>query len=197
MSGKPPTPNRRGKKRQTDEFPVDCNQPVKLQKRCKKCLKLIKGHPLPTGDACQQSSEMSSGEIEDGNKPVKLQKMCKKCLNPIKGHPLPTGDACTQSSDQTLEDREERELESSRTRQRKYRTRQSKAEKEDERCKNKLRMAAARLKLKKKIPAQSYTAWCDPEDDQRPKVDTLIIPKMDEVCLDCGALMFPFETKKK
>ena len=162
MSGKPQTPSRRGKKRQTDEDAENGNKPVKLQKRCKKCLKPIKGHPLPTGDACNQHSEMSSEEM-----------------------------------DLILKQREEKELDRSRVKKRNHRERRSKAEIEDDRCQAKLKMAALRLKSKKKMHAQSYTAWCDPENDQKPKVNPLIIPKMNEECVDCGALMFPFETKKK
>ena len=162
MSGNPKTPTRRGNKRQKDEDPEDENQHVKLQKRCKKCLQPIKGHPLPTGDACKQQAEMSSEEKH-----------------------------------QILENREEKGRDRLKTNQKDSRRRRSKAQIEDDKCKDKLRKAAARLKLKKKLPTKSYIAWCDPEDDQKPKVETLIIPKMDEVCVDCGALMFPFETKKQ
>ena len=99
---------------------------------------------------------------------IKLQKRCKKCLQPIKGHPLPTGDACKQQSemsseekDQILKNREEKERDRSRTKDRNWTKRRSKAQIEDDKCKDKLRKAAARLKLKKKLSAKSFTAWCD------------------------------------
>ena len=56
---------------------------------------------------------------------------------------------------------------------------------------------ALRLNKKRKLQANSFTGWCDTKLDPKPQTEALILPKMDEVCVDCGALMFPFETKKE
>ena len=167
-----------------------------------------------TKDQDQNSQGSSDAETTET---VNIIKRCKKCLNPIKGHPLPTGEACDIIShlsplerDQISNDQKEVQLAKSRSKKREQRQRRSSEQIQMERSndrqrmasnqnkeKNRKRKAASRLKLKRKMSAQNYTGWCDPEMDNKPDVEPLKIAKMDEICVDCGALMFPFEIKKK
>ena len=145
-------------------------------------------------------------------------KRCKKCLLPIKGHPLPTGEACTVSSTLSADERNEilneQNEHNARSRKREERKRRSTEKINSDREKNRKGIAASRAsrsneqinsdreKARKKMRSlrskrRDYSGWCDPQSIETPKIDVLSIPKMDQTCIDCGALMFPFETKKK
>ena len=64
--------------------------------------------------------------------------------------------------------------------------------KEEELEKDRIRKAAE-LYIKSK--SKEFMGWTDP--GQKNMVLQEVIAKMDEECVDCGALMFPWETKKK
>ena len=136
----------------------------------------IKGHPLPTGEECTVSSTLSADERKD-------------ILNEQKEHNARSRkkeERKRRSTEQISSDREKarKDMEASRSRRS---TEQIKSDRE----KAKKRNRALRSKRR------DYSGWCDPQIIETPIVEVLSIPKMDQTCIDCGALMFPFETKKK
>ena len=63
--------------------------------------------------------------------------------------------------------------------------------------KNKERKKIDFLKAKKRSRSEAYVGWCDPKSFEKQKIPVLSLPKMEEECVDCKSLMFPFENKRK
>ena len=189
------------------EFNVDV-------RRCKKCLMPIKGHPLPRGENCTATSTLSD---EEKAEIIKQKEAAKQDGSRTRKRE----ERSTRTSDKIASDQEanKKRMASPANKEANKKRMASPANKEATKKRlaspafkeaNKKRMASPKnrladkyrkkatfLRLKKTMSAKSYTGWMDPEDTEKPKIEALIIPKMDDRCVDCGALMFPFETRKK
>ena len=162
----------------------------------------IKGHPLPTGEACQNISTLSHDEREkiltelethktEKSRSRKEDERSKKSIDQIKSERAAAklgmkSPANKEAAKLRMKSPANKEADKLRKR--------SPANKEASRLRMK---KAALLRKKRRLQTNSYTGWCDPKLDSKPYTEALVVPKMDEVCVDCGALMFPFETKRE
>ena len=171
----------------------------------------IKGHPLPRGEKCTSTSTLSAEE-----KAEIIQQ--KEAAKQDGSRTRKREERSTRTSDKIVSDQEankkrmaspaNKEADKKRMASPAYKEANKKrmaspANKEADkkrralpknRLADKYRKKASFLRSRKRM---SYSGWMDPEDTDKPKIEALIIPKMDDRCVDCGALMFPFETRKK
>ena len=175
----------------------------------------IKGHPLPTGEACQNISTLSHDEREkiltelethktEKSRSRKEDERSKKSIDQIKseraaaklGMKSPATKEANKLRMKSPANKEAAKLrmKSPANKEADKLRKRSPANKEASRLRMK---KAALLRKKRRLQTNSYTGWCDPKLDSKPYTEALVVPKMDEVCVDCGALMFPFETKRE
>ena len=159
----------------------------------------IKGHPLPTGEECTVSSTLSADERKDilneqkehnarSRKKEERKRRSTEQINSDREKARKDMEASRsrRSTEQINSDREKsrKDMEASRSRRS---TEQIKSDREK----------ATKRKRALRSKRRDYSGWCDPQIIETPIVEVLSIPKMDQTCIDCGALMFPLETKKK
>ena len=172
-------------------------------KICSKCGRPIKGHQLPKGKRCIleplplislekcKTSETDGGKIQDS-------KTCNKCGRLIKGHPIPKGKKCILEPlpfiKEILLEKESVKLEKNRLRQKSLKAladARIRNEATEARVKKVARCKAAR---KKKRKSKHYFGWMN--NDQNNSTEKHILPNMTDICIDCGAKMFPWERSK-
>ena len=109
--------------------------------------------------------------------------MKSTCLRPLKGHPKPTGEKCQLPAREIPKEVEDEvNLKPTSTQRSKESRKRLNADDIDKnRKKHKIRMTNYR---KQKRNASEYIGWCDPNIEEKPSVDPLVLPMMVEICID-------------
>ena len=156
-----------------------------------KCGSKRKNHQCGIGICSKiDESQDDKEEIEFVNR----KKLCKQCGRTIKGHPQPTGLNCNlvpvPQINKIMKEKREFQLNKKKERNKSEGAKAKDRERmksEEAKAKSKVRSAAAKKKKKK---SGCYKGWTSYEDFSVVKNK---LPNMTEKCIDCGALMFPWE----
>ena len=178
-------------------------------RKCNKCGRSIKGHPLPKGNKCNLEPLPFIEEIQLEQKFIKMEKARKisksesaksKAREQNKSYKAMAQARERNKSDNALaKARERTKLEEALAKGRiRNKTEEALAKgrirnKTNEAvAKSKARSLAARKNRKKK---KEFVGWSN--IDEKNPVERHILPNLTEKCIDCGAKMFPWERNKK